>query len=396
MKATRGFQIRWAIPVLFIVWLAGFLGRANSVVAGASLGPARASRYIFLSDQSELFQTGGIAGIHRTYTIEGHFLLTVDPNAGTASFSQVDANATDDSPFRHSLDPNEVFNMNGLDGTILDDGTIRFEGKLEDHSSVVIQVTFEDGRVTLVGQTTPPPGSADFFVFTLDAVAEREYGGGSGEPNDPYQIATAADLILLGESLEDYDKHFVLVADIDLDPNLPGSKVFDKAVVASGDLQWFDKLRGFQGTPFAGVFDGSGHTISHVTIKGKDCLGVFGELWPGAEVKNLGVVGVKIAGSGSYVGGLVGLNEYGAVTNCYSTGAVRGSSDVGGLVGRNEGDWNGRDGIVTHCFWDTQTSGQATSAGGTGLTTAEMQTASTFLNAGWDFVGETANGTEDI
>lgn len=31
-----------------------------------------------------------------------------------------------------------------------------------------------------------------------------------------------------------------------------------------------------------------------------------------------------------------------------------------------------------------------------GLTTAEMQTASTFLDAGWDFVGETANGTEDI
>ena len=26
----------------------------------------------------------------------------------------------------------------------------------------------------------------------------------------------------------------------------------------------------------------------------------------------------------------------------------------------------------------------------------EMQTASTFLEAGWDFVNETANGTEDI
>jgi len=27
---------------------------------------------------------------------------------------------------------------------------------------------------------------------------------------------------------------------------------------------------------------------------------------------------------------------------------------------------------------------------------AEMQTASTFLDAGWDFLDETANGTEDI
>jgi len=51
---------------------------------------------------------------------------------------------------------------------------------------------------------------------------------------------------------------------------------------------------------------------------------------------------------------------------------------------------------VTACFWDIQTSGQATSVGGTGKTTAEMQTASTFLEAGWDFVGETENGTEDI
>ena len=34
--------------------------------------------------------------------------------------------------------------------------------------------------------------------------------------------------------------------------------------------------------------------------------------------------------------------------------------------------------------------------GGRGKTTAEMQTAKTFLDAGWDFVDETANGTEDI
>jgi len=51
---------------------------------------------------------------------------------------------------------------------------------------------------------------------------------------------------------------------------------------------------------------------------------------------------------------------------------------------------------VTACLWDTQTSGQSTSAGGIGKTTAEMQTASTFLDGGWDFVDEVANGTKDI
>ncbi len=82
----------------------------------------------------------------------------------------------------------------------------------------------------------------------------------------------------------------------------------------------------------------------------------------------------------------------GYVIRCYSTGAVSGSSSlsVGGLVGSD------RQPRVILCFWDTQTSGQNTSVGGTGKTTAEMQTADTFLKAGWDFVDETANGTEDV
>jgi hypothetical protein len=60
------------------------------------------------------------------------------------------------------------------------------------------------------------------------------------------------------------------------------------------------------------------------------------------------------------------------------------------------GDSVGVGGSVTASFWDTQTSGQITGVWGTGKTTVEMQTAKTFLDAGWDFVGETANGTNDI
>ncbi|MGE5294983.1 MAG: GLUG motif-containing protein [Solirubrobacterales bacterium] len=90
------------------------------------------------------------------------------------------------------------------------------------------------------------------------------------------------------------------------------------------------------------------------------------------------------------VGGLVGGNSGGIATS-YSSGAVDGTSDVGGLLGRNE-----FSGTITSSLWDIQTSGQSGSAGGAGLMTAEMQTAKTFLDAGWDFVDETANGTEDI
>jgi len=163
--------------------------------------------------------------------------------------------------------------------------------------------------------------------------------------------------------------------------------------------------------------------------------GLVGAIWTtNLEVINCYSTG-RVSGNED-VGGLVGeISTFGSpnfpedirdiVINCYSTVTVSGNEDVGGLVGRvhrpgslglskvasyystatvsgNEdvgrlvggGGWEGVS--VTSCFWDIQTSGQATSAGGTGKTTAEMQTASTFLYAGWDFAGETANGTEDI
>ena len=78
------------------------------------------------------------------------------------------------------------------------------------------------------------------------------------------------------------------------------------------------------------------------------------------------------------------------VTNCYSTGMVSGETKVGGLIGDAEFI------STSNCFWDVNASRQAQSDGGTGLTTSLMHTATTFLEAGWDFVDETANGTEDI
>ncbi len=44
--------------------------------------------------------------------------------------------------------------------------------------------------------------------------APCKYSGGTGTTEDPYQIATAEDLIALGETSEDYDKHFTLTADV--------------------------------------------------------------------------------------------------------------------------------------------------------------------------------------
>jgi len=92
-----------------------------------------------------------------------------------------------------------------------------------------------------------------------------------------------------------------------------------------------------------------------------------------------------------WVGGLVGITSFHNTYICssYATGPVYGNKSVGVLVGAS---W----GTVTACFWDTETSGQSGSAGGEGKTTAEMQDINTFLDAGWDFVGERVNGPNDI
>jgi hypothetical protein len=294
---------------------------------------ARTNTYVFLPGQSTVVQTGGIAGVHWTYSVEGLFQLTVDPNAGTASFAHVDANATDDSLLRRTLDPNEVFNMTTLAGAVLDNTTISFTGKADDGSDVLITMTIEDDLAYLAGQTIPPPNTADFFLFSLDAVAQRKYHGGTGEPNDPYRIATAQDLMLLGETPEDYDKHFILTADIDLDPNLPGRKVFDRAVIAPDTN---DVESDFQGTPFRGFFDGNDHNISHMTIKGDSYLGLFGRLGSGAIISNLGLEAVDVNGTGIIVGGLVGWNEYGSIAVSYCDGTVTGNYHAGGLAGLND------------------------------------------------------------
>jgi len=81
-------------------------------------------------------------------------------------------------------------------------------------------------------------------LFSLPAYAK--YSGGTEEPNDPYQIATVAYLTSIGSNPDLLDKHFVLIDDIDLDPNLPGGQVFTQTIIAP-DISNFED--GFQGAP---------------------------------------------------------------------------------------------------------------------------------------------------
>jgi hypothetical protein len=216
-----------------------------------------------------------------------------------------------------------------------------------------------------------------------------------------------------------------------------------------------DNSDGTNATRFTGKFDGLGHTISNLAINrlSTDYVGLFGYALT-TEIKNVGLIGGSVSGRNK-VGGLLGYNDSGSVSNSYSTGAVSGVSNVGGLVGENVATINasystatvhgsgnyvgglvggsgvinnsystgsvtgnsyvgglaggfvtvnnsystgnvtgilnygglvgGGTDLVTNSYWNTETSGQSTSAGGTGKITIQMNTQSTFTNEGWDF-----------
>ena len=78
-----------------------------------------------------------------------------------------------------------------------------------------------------------------------------------------------------------------------------------------------------------------------------------------------------------YVGGICGIYAYSSIYYSYSSGFIQGSNYAGGLAGYAVySGW-------AYDFWDVQKSGYGSSAGGTGKTTDEMKTQTTFAN--WDF-----------
>ena len=148
------------------------------------------------------------------------------------------------------------------------------------------------------------------------AASGRGFAGGTGESNDPYQIATAEQLIALDTAGQNAASTCCkLVADIDL-----GGVEWTHPVIAS----------------FAGTLDGNGHVIRNLHITGVGALGLFGALQSNARVSNLGLVDADILGTSS--AGALAATSSGTVIDCYSTGSVTGmGNNVGGLVGVNSG-----------------------------------------------------------
>ena len=239
---------------------------------------------------------------------------------------------------------------------------------------------------------------------------------------------------------------YELTADLDFDTH--GN---DDTVTAADAAYWnggsgWDPI-GSSGAPFATTFDGAGHAISNLFINrgSTDYLGLFRVVGDGGRIRNLGLERVNITGR-DFIGAVAGeMSAFSGVEAVYVTGAVSGRDLIGGLIGEHHPNASLRNsysaarvtgssyvggllgyvpssnatvyysyarGVVTgqdsggllypsadqygingqQTYWDTQTTGQATSNGGTGQSTSNLKTPtgasgiySSWPVATWDF-----------
>lgn len=150
------------------------------------------------------------------------------------------------------------------------------------------------------------------------------------------EIATADDLIALstGDFTKISEAKILLVQDIDM-----------------ADEDAISPIGG--NVPFNGTFDGRGHVIKNLKIKGVEntnkCTGLFGYLGSDGKIERLGLERVSVDGwvnTGAFAGCLVG-----SVTECYVTGMINGARYTGGIAGMLYG------GTIENCWTDADITG---------------------------------------
>ena len=188
------------------------------------------------------------------------------------------------------------------------------------------------------------------YTNIWDGSVASAFAGGTGTAENPYQIATGAQLAYLASSVNNGEtyagKNFVLTADIDLNglPWTPIANTFSDVLFGGSDYRIF-----------AGNLDGQGYAVSNVAIGSEsapfesDVFGLFGATE--GKISNLHLNTVSIHGvakknDSGYVNGLAGGligSASGSVENCHVTGLTMTMTTpdsgwaaaywIGGLVG---------------------------------------------------------------
>lgn len=193
------------------------------------------------------------------------------------------------------------------------------------------------------------------MVFSLmPAALAADMLSGSGTEDDPYLLATAADL-----------KAFRDMANAEASSKLCATLTAD---IDLGGEAWtpFEPSSGFVTEAYAGTFDGANHTIKGLSVNStsKSGVGFFGTVH-GATIKNLQIAGNIYSTNSSYVGGIVGRTQ-GNVTidGCSFSGSVTATkagmtNGAGGIAGRvNAGTL-----AVTNCANLSDVTGSGSAAG---------------------------------
>ena len=215
----------------------------------------------------------------------------------------------------------------------------------------------------LVTSVPLTPAFADGGGVSLQSAnnESRELAG-AGTESDPYRIATANDLREFAQRVNNgqirADANAILTADIVLNEKIEVDE--NGTVTNKEDLSEWTPI-GSDSQKYSGTFDGNGKTISGLYIDSDaDYQGLFGYLSTEGDntvtVQNLSVSGT-VSGK-MYVGGIVGYNFSGTVTNCAFSGSVSGTyTYVGGVVGYNS------NGIVINSYNTGEVSGSNTVGG---------------------------------
>lgn len=216
------------------------------------------------------------------------------------------------------------------------------------------------------------------YTNIWDGSIASAFAGGTGTAENPYQIATGAQLAYLASSVNNGEtyagKNFVLTANIDLNkrPWTPIANAFSDALFGGSDYRIF-----------AGNLDGQGYTVSNVAIGStnapleSDVFGLFGVTE--GKISNLHLNTVSIHGIAkdvpqlgivSFAGGLVGYAS-GNVENCHVTGLNMTMTTpdsgwvaaywIGGLVGISEAKQIDECSVVSGMI--TETSGKGSIGG---------------------------------
>ena len=171
-----------------------------------------------------------------------------------------------------------------------------------------------------------------------------EFSGGAGTADEPYLLATRADLNRLSQqSSSCLLKHFKQTADIALtDPWTP---------------------IGSYGSGFRGTYDGGGHTITGLdvdTSTQSSWRGFFGQVSSGAVVQHLTVVGriTGDPGNTGYAGLVAGEVVQAELTDVHARGTVSGWYRLGGVAG-----WASEGALITKSSADVDVTGE-TAVGG--------------------------------